>query len=214
MVAFEIDARRIAGRTLTLEPVLQGQAMPCCQNTHFRSPQAKKAAFEKAGTLNARGVAEALRRDLGKVVPELRRIQTVNERTAADRAGTLGVCLRHYRPSAAALRSRRFRNQPKGGRGSVRDHGCDKLGSPRNPGDAGKRHAGRQAEWPDRRLYSQRGAGMVLIPFPDRHIDHRVIFDACVVACRPSHPAAPTVVLGRLYASCLSRQRQGSSGKH
>jgi len=36
---------------------------------------------------------------------------------------------------------------------------------------------------------------MVLIPFPDRHIDHRVIFDACVVACRPSHPAAPTVVL-------------------
>ena len=55
---------------------------------------------------------------------------------------------------------------------------------------------------------------MVLIPFPDRHIDHRVIFDACVVACRPSHPAAPTVVLGRLYASCLSRQRQGSSGKH
>ena len=38
-------------------------------------------------------------------------------------------------------------------------------------------------------------AEMVLIPFPDRHIDHRVIFDACVVACRPSHPAAPTVVL-------------------
>ena len=74
VVAFEIDARRIAGRTPTLEPVLQGQAMPCCQNTHFRSPQAKKAAFEKAGTLNARGVAEALRRDLGKVVPELRRI--------------------------------------------------------------------------------------------------------------------------------------------
>ena len=36
---------------------------------------------------------------------------------------------------------------------------------------------------------------MVLIPFPDRHIDHRVIFDACVVACRPSHPAAPRVVL-------------------
>ena len=70
--------------------------MPRRQNTHFRSPQAKKAAFERAGTLNARGVAEALRRDLGKVVPELRRIrQTVNERTAADRAGTLGVCLRH-----------------------------------------------------------------------------------------------------------------------
>ena len=25
----------------------------------------------------------------------------------------------------------------------------------------------------------------VFIPFPDRHIDHRVIFDSCVVACRP-----------------------------
>ena len=35
----------------------------------------------------------------------------------------------------------------------------------------------------------------VLIPFPDRHIDHRVIFDACVVACRPLHSAAPSVVL-------------------
>jgi len=40
-----------------------------------------------------------------------------------------------------------------------------------------------------------KAAEMVLIPFPDRHVDHRVIFDACVVACRPSHPAAPTVVL-------------------
>ena len=31
----------------------------------------------------------------------------------------------------------------------------------------------------------------VFIPFPDRHIDHRTIFDACMVACRPvgiSHP--------------------------
>jgi N-acetylglucosamine malate deacetylase 1 len=36
---------------------------------------------------------------------------------------------------------------------------------------------------------------MVLIPFPDRHVDHRVIFDACIVACRPTHPAAPTAVL-------------------
>jgi LmbE family N-acetylglucosaminyl deacetylase len=35
----------------------------------------------------------------------------------------------------------------------------------------------------------------VLIPFPDRHIDHRTIFDASVVACRPVHGAAPTVVL-------------------
>jgi LmbE family N-acetylglucosaminyl deacetylase len=36
---------------------------------------------------------------------------------------------------------------------------------------------------------------MVLLPFPDRHIDHRVIFDACVVACRPVHAAAPKIVL-------------------
>lgn len=35
----------------------------------------------------------------------------------------------------------------------------------------------------------------VLIPFPDRHIDHRVIFDAAVVACRPVRPEAPKVVL-------------------
>ena len=35
----------------------------------------------------------------------------------------------------------------------------------------------------------------VLLPFPDRHIDHRTIFDASVVACRPVHPAAPRVVL-------------------
>ena len=43
------------------------------------TPQAKKAALERAETLNARSVAEALRGDLGKpVVPELRRIrQTV-----------------------------------------------------------------------------------------------------------------------------------------
>jgi hypothetical protein len=27
------------------------------------------------------------------------------------------------------------------------------------PATVGKRHAGRQAEWPHRRLYSQRGAG-------------------------------------------------------
>jgi len=36
---------------------------------------------------------------------------------------------------------------------------------------------------------------VVLLPFPDRHIDHRVIFDASVVACRPIHAAAPRVVL-------------------
>ena len=38
-------------------------------------------------------------------------------------------------------------------------------------------------------------ADMVLLPFPDRHIDHRVIFDACVVACRPIRQSAPKIVL-------------------
>jgi N-acetylglucosamine malate deacetylase 1 len=36
---------------------------------------------------------------------------------------------------------------------------------------------------------------VVLLPFPDRHIDHRVIFDAAVVACRPVHADAPKIVL-------------------
>jgi len=40
-----------------------------------------------------------------------------------------------------------------------------------------------------------RSPEMVLLPFPDRHIDHRVIFDAAVVACRPLSPTAPRVVL-------------------
>jgi LmbE family N-acetylglucosaminyl deacetylase len=35
----------------------------------------------------------------------------------------------------------------------------------------------------------------VMLPFPDRHIDHRWIFDASVVACRPVHAEAPTTVL-------------------
>jgi LmbE family N-acetylglucosaminyl deacetylase len=35
----------------------------------------------------------------------------------------------------------------------------------------------------------------VLMPFPDRHIDHRVIFDASAVACRPVWPKSPRVVL-------------------
>ena len=50
------------------------------------APQARKAALEKAETLNARTVAEALRDDSGKaVVPELRHIhQTVNERSATE----------------------------------------------------------------------------------------------------------------------------------
>jgi LmbE family N-acetylglucosaminyl deacetylase len=36
---------------------------------------------------------------------------------------------------------------------------------------------------------------VVLLPFPDRHIDHRTIFDASVVACRPVHDMAPKIVL-------------------
>ena len=36
---------------------------------------------------------------------------------------------------------------------------------------------------------------VVFLPFPDRHIDHRVIFDASVVACRPVKQNAPKVVL-------------------
>jgi len=36
---------------------------------------------------------------------------------------------------------------------------------------------------------------MVLLPFPDRHIDHRTIFDASVVSCRPNRKGAPKFVL-------------------
>jgi LmbE family N-acetylglucosaminyl deacetylase len=36
---------------------------------------------------------------------------------------------------------------------------------------------------------------VVLLPFPDRHIDHRTIFDASVVACRPVHDRSPRIVL-------------------
>jgi LmbE family N-acetylglucosaminyl deacetylase len=36
---------------------------------------------------------------------------------------------------------------------------------------------------------------VVFVSFPDRHIDHRVIFDASMVACRPVHADAPRVVL-------------------
>jgi len=49
------------------------------------APKGTKAALEKGGTLNAVGIAQAMRRELGKnVVPALRRYrQTVNERSAA-----------------------------------------------------------------------------------------------------------------------------------
>ena len=36
---------------------------------------------------------------------------------------------------------------------------------------------------------------VVLLPFPDRHIDHRIIFDASLVACRPIHTKAPRLVM-------------------
>ena len=36
---------------------------------------------------------------------------------------------------------------------------------------------------------------IVLIPFPDRHIDHKLIFESSVVCCRPLHLNAPKFVL-------------------
>ena len=36
---------------------------------------------------------------------------------------------------------------------------------------------------------------LVLSPFPDRHIDHRIVFDATVVACRPLTKISPKFVL-------------------
>ena len=117
VVAFDINARRFRRPNSNSRTgiAFRGRLLPRRQDTHFRSPQAKKAALEKAGTLNARGVAEALRRDLGKAVPELRRIrQTVNERSAADRAGNLGVCLRHYRPTHDEAKETRCRSTPPG----------------------------------------------------------------------------------------------------
>ena len=36
---------------------------------------------------------------------------------------------------------------------------------------------------------------IVFIPFPDRHIDHRVIFDGSIVACRPIGKKFPRIVL-------------------
>ena len=35
----------------------------------------------------------------------------------------------------------------------------------------------------------------VLIPFPDRHIDHKIVFESSIVACRPNRSDAPNNVL-------------------
>lgn len=36
---------------------------------------------------------------------------------------------------------------------------------------------------------------LVFLPFPDRHIDHRIIFDGSIVACRPIKKNFPKIVL-------------------
>ena len=36
---------------------------------------------------------------------------------------------------------------------------------------------------------------LVFLPFPDRHIDHRIIFDGGIVACRPTSKNFPKTVL-------------------
>ena len=41
----------------------------------------------------------------------------------------------------------------------------------------------------------QNKPNVVFLPFPDRHIDHRVIFDSSVVACRPVGKDFPKYVL-------------------
>ena len=41
---------------------------------------------------------------------------------------------------------------------------------------------------------SHNKSDVVFIPYPDRHIDHRVIFDASVVACRPVGDSFPKLV--------------------
>ena len=45
------------------------------------------------------------------------------------------------------------------------------------------------------RFITKRKPKIVFIPFPDRHIDHRTIFDCSVVACRPVNNHSPTCVL-------------------
>jgi len=56
-------------------------------------------------------------------------------------------------------------------------------------GNHGPRCAGGRLNARSTGFIREIGPDMVLLPFPDRHIDHRVIFDACIVACRPVHAA-------------------------
>ena len=42
---------------------------------------------------------------------------------------------------------------------------------------------------------TDREPDLVFLPFPDRHIDHRIIFDGSVVACRPVKDNFPKFVL-------------------
>ena len=42
---------------------------------------------------------------------------------------------------------------------------------------------------------SKRNPDTIFIPFPDRHIDHRIIFDSSVVASRPINKKSPKIVL-------------------
>ena len=41
------------------------------------------------------------------------------------------------------------------------------------------------------KFITDRTPDTVFIPFPDRHIDHRIIFDSSVVACRPLNKKSP-----------------------
>ena len=42
---------------------------------------------------------------------------------------------------------------------------------------------------------NDRGPDTVFVPFPDRHIDHRTVFDSAIVACRPLNKKSPKNVL-------------------
>ena len=41
----------------------------------------------------------------------------------------------------------------------------------------------------------RRKPDVVFLPFPDRHIDHRIVFDSGIVGCRPNKPYYPKQVL-------------------